>query len=99
MRTVQNASVISPTLIGRAEQVALLNKLMTLAGHGQSSLALITGEAGVGKSRLVAEIKAIAGQQGAGIVQGRCFEQDRNFPYAPVIDLLRACCACRSTVE
>src|SRR4029453_10981579 len=99
MRALQSSSVVCPTLIGRAEQVDLLTELMNLAGHGQSQIALIAGEAGVGKSRLVAEIKAAASQRGVHIVQGRCFEQDRSFPYAPVLDLLRACCGGRSGVE
>lgn len=99
MSTVQTSAVVCPTLIGRAEQVALLTELMTQAGVGQRRIALIAGEAGVGKSRLVAELKAIAMQRGVGIVQGRCFEQDRSFPYAPVLDLLRACCVGCSAVE
>jgi predicted ATPase len=67
MGAVQLSSVICPTLIGRAEQVALLTELMTLAGQGQSRLALIAGEAGVGKSRQVAEIKVSASQRGVRI--------------------------------
>lgn len=98
MSTIQNSSVICTTLIRRDEQMALLTELMTLATNGQSRLARIAGEAGVGKSRLVAEIKSNASQHGFGVVQGRCFEQDRSFPYAPVIDLLRACLAGHSPV-
>jgi len=51
--------------------------------------ALIAGEAGVGKSRLVAEISARARGRGRAVMQGRCFEPDRALPYMPLLDLLR----------
>jgi DNA-binding NarL/FixJ family response regulator len=99
MTTLRSPSVSSPTLIGREAQLALLTDLLTLACSGQSRIALIAGEAGIGKSRLVAEIKARAGLLGGQIVQGRCFEQERALPYAPLIDLLRTFCLGRSADE
>lgn len=98
MGPIHFSTVICPTLIGRAEQMQLLLELCTQVSHGQSQLAFITGEAGVGKSRLVAELATVAAQRGFHVVQGRCFEQERSFPYAPVIDLLRACYTQYSTV-
>lgn len=95
MSTLRSPSVSSPTLIGRAGQLALLTDLLAQACDGQSRVALIAGEAGIGKSRLVAEVTAIAAARGARSVQGRCFEQDRALPYAPLIDLLRAFCGGR----
>jgi DNA-binding NarL/FixJ family response regulator len=51
---------------------------------------LITGEAGVGKSRLVAEAKTHAANLGFAVVQGVCFQADSASPYAPLLDLLRS---------
>src|SRR5215216_1935244 len=99
MTTLRSPSASSPTLIGREAQLVLLTDLLALASSGQSHIVLIAGEAGVGKSRLVAEIKARAAQRGGQIVQGRCFEQDRALPYAPLIDLLRSFCTGRSAGE
>ncbi len=48
------------------------------------------GEAGIGKSRLVAEAKAYAATQGFLLHQGSCFSVDSSYPYAPLLDLLRA---------
>jgi DNA-binding CsgD family transcriptional regulator/tetratricopeptide (TPR) repeat protein len=96
MTTLHNHTVISPTLIGREGQLALLTDRLTHTHSGQSRIALIAGEAGIGKSRLVAEVKALAAQRGVRSVQGHCFEQDSSFPYAPLIDLLRAFCVGRS---
>jgi DNA-binding CsgD family transcriptional regulator len=83
-------SVVCPALIGRAAQLAVLDRLIELSRDGQGQVALIAGEAGVGKSRLVAEVRARAATQGFAILQGRCFEPDFVLPYAPLLDLLRA---------
>ena len=48
------------------------------------------GEAGIGKSRLVAAAKAYAAAQGFLLLQGSCFQVDSSYPYAPLLDLLRA---------
>src|SRR5215207_1867264 len=96
MSTLRSLTVSSPTLIGREAQLALLTDQLIEASSGQSRIALIAGEAGIGKSRLVAEIKTRVGQRGGHVVQGRCFEQDRTLPYAPLIDLLRSFCIGRS---
>ncbi len=80
MATPFAPSVICPTLIGRAAQLDGLKQLVELARGGNGRVALIAGEAGIGKSRLVAEVKTMAAQHGMAIVQGHCFEQDRTFP-------------------
>lgn len=82
-------SILCPVLIGRDTQFATLTRLLDLARRGQGQIALISGEAGIGKSRLVAEISAQAAQQGLSSRQGRCFETDRTLPYALLLDLLR----------
>src|SRR5262245_40659046 len=92
MRTLGGSTIVSPTLIGREGQLNLLADYLTLSRAGQSRVVLIAGEAGIGKSRLAAEIKALAIQSGVRSIQGRCFEQDSAFAYAPLIDLLRAFC-------
>lgn len=99
MISFHSSTVISPTLIGREMQLALLTDLLVQASSGHGCSALISGEAGIGKSRLVIEITARAALRGARVVCGRCFEHDRNLPYAPLIDLLRAFCAGLSSHE
>jgi DNA-binding CsgD family transcriptional regulator len=92
MRTLGGRAIVSPTLIGREGQLSLLADHLAHSRGGQSRVVLIAGEAGIGKSRLATEIKALAVQSGVCSVQGRCFEQDSIFAYAPLIDLLRAFC-------
>ena len=81
--------VLCQALIGRASERDRLFWLIERARGGQGQVALVCGEAGIGKSRLVAEAKARA----AGdflILQGNCFQEDRSYPYAPLLDMLRA---------
>ncbi len=86
----QDRPIVSPVLIGRTGEVEKLFRALDAARQGRGQCLLLTGEAGLGKSRLVAEARARAAQAGFALLQGNCFEQDCNFPYAPWIDALRA---------
>ena len=78
-----------PVLIGRTRELATLDALIELARSGQGQAALIRGEAGIGKSRLVAKARSSALAQGFLLLQGDCFPADTSYPYAPLLDLLR----------
>ena len=84
------ALLVCPTLVGRTSDLAALHALVDQAQSGQGYVALLRGEAGIGKSRLVAETKAFAAGLDFLLLQGNCFRSDRFFPYAPLLDLLRA---------
>ena len=85
-----NKPIICPTLIGRQSEVTTLHALIDQARSAQGQVVLISGEAGIGKSRLVAEAKTYATEQGFLLLQGNCFPTDRSSPYAPLLDLLRS---------
>src|SRR5690348_5187003 len=85
-----NQPVVCPNLIGRTEEIAVFHKRITEVISGSGQVTLLCGEAGIGKSRLVAEIKASATTLGFQYLQGHCFPGDRSCPYAPVLDLLRS---------
>jgi DNA-binding NarL/FixJ family response regulator len=80
---------ICPLLLGRTAYLAALDDLIAQARDGHGQTVLITGEAGIGKSRLIAEVQAHAVQHRLALLQGRCFEPDRVLPYAPLLDLLQ----------
>src|SRR6266851_3231141 len=82
--------IITPTLVGREGQLATLHVLVEQAKRGVGHVALISGEAGIGKSRLVAEAKTYAASQRFLLLEGHCFPTDITYPYAPLLDLLRA---------
>ncbi len=82
--------------VGRSDELAALHGLVADAAAGKSRVSLVSGEAGIGKTRLIAEVELFAAQNGMYVLRGNCFEQDRAFPYAPLIDLLRSFVAERS---
>lgn len=84
--------VLCPVLIGRAASLEALVRLLADAAGGRGCTVTVSGEAGIGKSRLVAEARSAAVARGFTVVQGNCFETDRVCPYAPIVDLLRAFC-------
>ena len=74
--------------VERAAERATLRRLLddTLAGHGR--LGLIAGEAGVGKSRLVAEISDEAEARGIRVLTGHCVEMMGAPPYLPYVETI-----------
>jgi DNA-binding CsgD family transcriptional regulator len=77
--------ISSNTFIGRHAELEGLTQLLRAAETGHGSTVLVSGEAGVGKSRLVAEVSGLSKL----VLRGHCFEPDGSLPFAPVIDLLR----------
>ncbi|HLO13621.1 MAG TPA: AAA family ATPase, partial [Anaerolineales bacterium] len=77
-------------LIGRNQELNTLEKALHEASRGMGCCILLTGEVGIGKSRLLEELKQQAASEKFTILQGNCFEQSIAFPYAPWIDALRA---------
>lgn len=82
-------SVVCPVLVGRSTYQQSLYHAIDQARRGNGQTILILGEAGIGKSRLTAEVKTAANQQGFLILQGNCFQTDSAYPYAPLLDMLR----------
>jgi DNA-binding CsgD family transcriptional regulator len=99
MKTPFDTPVVCPVLIGREADLAALLSLTDRAKNGEGQVALLSGEAGVGKSRLVSEIKVYAAAQGFLPLQGNCFPTDLSYPYAPLLDLLRTLFAHRAPAE
>ncbi len=96
MDTSFDKPLACPILVGRASQVAGLIQVIAQAQSGHGQIVLLAGEAGMGKTRLVAEAQtrflaglAPAERSAPLVLIGRCFEPDRGVPYAPVLDLLR----------
>jgi DNA-binding CsgD family transcriptional regulator/tetratricopeptide (TPR) repeat protein len=80
----------SPTFVGRAEELAVLDGALQRASSGSPAFAFVAGESGVGKSRLIAEFEARALEAGAQVFVGHCLELGGTvIPYAPLLDALR----------
>jgi DNA-binding CsgD family transcriptional regulator len=78
-------------LVGRVEELAALDAAFARVRQSQPSTVLIGGEAGVGKSRLVAELTARARAAGATrVLLGYCLELSaEGLPFAPFTGVLR----------
>ena len=79
-------------LIGRDHELAWLRERW-IAAAGGGRVARVSGEAGIGKSRLVAALAAEARAAGARVFTVRCLAYNSATPYAPWGELLRALCA------
>ncbi|MEJ3746394.1 BTAD domain-containing putative transcriptional regulator [Actinomycetes bacterium KLBMP 9797] len=64
------------SLVGRIEELTVLQQAVTPGLTGGTGLVLVEGEPGVGKTRLLEQIAAEADQRGAFVVWGRCLEGD-----------------------
>ena len=80
--------VLCPVLVGRAEEVRHLEAALAAAGAGRGGVVLITGEAGVGKSRLVREAARAAGALGLVVLTGRAVASDVPTPFRPFAEAL-----------
>jgi DNA-binding SARP family transcriptional activator len=76
-------------LFGREAELTRLRQLLeeTLCGHG--ALATVTGEAGIGKTRLLSALATDALQLGCRVLIGRCHESDSTLPFGPWSDACR----------
>jgi len=79
----------SGRLVGRDGELTRLLGLLDDASGGRPSHALISGDAGVGKTRLVTELAARAADRGFLVLSGRCAELGDSIPYLPLADALR----------
>ncbi|HEY3311753.1 MAG TPA: AAA family ATPase [Anaerolineales bacterium] len=80
----------STPLVGRKAEWHQLLSLWQIALKGQSKLVFITGEAGIGKTRLVEELASWASPQGIPVNTASCYPAEGNMPYAPVVTWIRA---------
>lgn len=76
-------------LVGRDTEMARLRGLLDDAVAGRAVTALVGGDAGVGKSRLVAEVMTVAGRSGFTVLCGQCAEIGDSVPYLPFADAFR----------
>src|SRR5271169_4266295 len=82
-------------MVGRDDELGRLLTLLDDAEASRSVAALVSGDAGVGKSRLVSEVTRLAEGRGFTVLSGQCAELGDSVPYLPLADALRG--AARST--
>ena len=86
---IDNAHFQAP-MIGRGHHLAQLqDALVRVRQEKRSRTALIGGEAGIGKSRLVAEFRRTVEQEGFSVYQGNCLTYARQTPLWVVAQIVR----------
>ena len=83
------ASPLDKPLVGRADEFTKLVELYHAASQGRTQVAVLQGEAGIGKTRLATEFLGWAVAQGAEVLRGRAYETAARLPYQPLVDALR----------
>jgi DNA-binding NtrC family response regulator/tetratricopeptide (TPR) repeat protein len=78
--------------VGRQHSLELLARSLISALNGQGHAVGIVGEAGIGKSRLVAEFRRRLGSEPLAYREGACVSYGSAIPYLPVLDVLRQHC-------
>lgn len=76
-------------LVGRREQLRRLTELLSLAEVGSGQVAVVRGEAGIGKTRLLAEVVGVAASKGWLTRTAAASEIDETRAFGAVADALR----------
>jgi class 3 adenylate cyclase/tetratricopeptide (TPR) repeat protein len=84
----QGRMVFSP-LVGRQKELDQLELQVLKAINGEGSIVHVIGEAGLGKSRLLAELRNKECMQRVTLLEGRAQSYGKNLSFHPIIDLLR----------
>ena len=74
--------------VGREHELAMLETRLEDARFGRGQMVMLRGDAGIGKSRLLYELRAARGQDVAWLT-GRGVSYGSGIPYLPIVDLLK----------
>jgi class 3 adenylate cyclase/predicted ATPase len=78
-------------LVGRADQIMVLQWLVEELRTGKGSVVSLIGEAGVGKSRLVAELRnQVLARDDIAWLDGRCLSYTQQVSYSALLDVIHA---------
>jgi predicted ATPase len=80
----------SGRLLEREQELDTLAATIGAAADGRAGLLLVQGPAGIGKSRLLAEARALADERGLCVRSARGGELERDFPFGVVRQLFES---------
>ncbi|MDP8910063.1 MAG: ATP-binding protein, partial [Chloroflexota bacterium] len=81
-------TALSARVVGRDAEIEHLRGALDAAIAGSGSMVFLVGEAGIGKSRLAAEVAAEAGRRGLPVLRGRAVPTSTPVPYRPLAEAL-----------
>ena len=81
-------AVLTDHLVGRIEELSSLDRVLADLDQGRSAPFVLVGEAGIGKTRLMAELSARADARGHLVLAGSASELERDLPFSVFVDAL-----------
>ncbi|HEY2877927.1 helix-turn-helix transcriptional regulator [Nocardioides sp.] len=79
-----------PLLLGRERDIAELDEALALAAQGSPQTVLVGGDAGIGKTTLVADLERRAGELGFTVATGHGLDIEAGISFAPVTEAVRS---------
>jgi len=86
--TVRGLEGLAAPLVGREWERKVIKKAISATRSGHGTIVLVSGDAGVGKSRLLDEARSSM-LEGFTWLEGRCFASTQTLSYTPILDFLR----------
>jgi len=82
--------VLCPVVVGRDGELRLLVASLDAARAGHGGAIVLSGEAGIGKTRLARSTEELASERGMVVLGGRASAADASTPYGPLVEALHA---------
>jgi class 3 adenylate cyclase/tetratricopeptide (TPR) repeat protein len=82
--------MIGSAMVGREREFRLLEKQVMQLINGRGSVVTIEGQAGIGKSRLVSELKETEVMRRVALFEGRAFSTGKNLSFHPIIQIIKS---------
>jgi len=79
----------APKMVGRDKELDQLKELLHATINGKGNIVLVSGEAGIGKTRLVKELEGYVESLGVKVLEGRCLYESPT-PFLPFREALRS---------
>ncbi|OBH63621.1 LuxR family transcriptional regulator, partial [Mycobacterium colombiense] len=73
--------LVTPPIRGRVDELKMIGSLVTAVGQGRGGVLVIEGPPGIGKSRLLTEVLALAEKTGVRALFGEAFEYQQTVPF------------------
>src|SRR4051794_34059411 len=88
-RTQRGLPGVETRLVGRSRELGLGREALEALRGGRGGVLVVAGDAGIGKTRLLNELRELAEGEGSSWLEGRCVSYGESLPYWPFRDLLR----------
>ena len=88
MLQVKPDAVSGPSLVGRDHELEVFEQALVRLAGGSSQVIELTGDPGIGKTRLLAELGRLAAGRGVPVLDGRAQHGGQRIPFYALVDAL-----------